>query len=59
MTLFRLMSGGKTTSRLPETKLLHLRAAALDQNAQNDDKQNAGNNPDKHGCIHFEFLLSY
>jgi hypothetical protein len=36
--------------------LLNPRTTALDQNRQNDDKQQAGHNPDDHVCIHFQIL---
>lgn len=39
------------TSR--QTQLLHPGAAALDQNDQHNNKENAGNNPDNHSRIHF------
>jgi hypothetical protein len=34
--------------------LLDVTAATLNQNAQNDDKQNAGNNPDEGGTVHLD-----
>jgi hypothetical protein len=34
------------------TALVDLRAAALNQDDENDDKQNSGNDPDQSGAIH-------
>jgi hypothetical protein len=49
-----------TLRNLSRRRLFHARAAALNQDHQNDDRQNPGNNPDNHRCCHanIPFLLN-
>jgi hypothetical protein len=42
----------------PNAALLDLGAAALHENAQNDDKKNSGNNADNESLVHLNFLFS-
>ena len=42
---------------LSRIALLYASTAALNQDNQHDDKQDAGNDPDNRGLIHFDFLL--
>ena len=45
----------RATSRLVKAELLDASAAALDQDHEYDDKQDAGSNPDKRGTVHLIF----